>query len=186
MSDEVFMHGPPTVVYIHFRVSRAAFEVSIVVSHAGGLVPHCQIFHLRASFRPAVPFAYHFCKYGWTPSGLPLLINCAPIHNAVKNLWGLPMPRSCISLFAENLPSGKTEESKACPRHAAFFAHPHTPAVLTSDRVRRGRRPLRLPERRLERLDRGPPLHRLRFLPFLSSPVFSSTRRSLSCTRHTD
>jgi hypothetical protein len=43
-----------------------------------------------------------------------------------------------------------------------FFARPHTPAVLTSDRVRRGRRPLRLPERLVARHPRQPRRRRSR------------------------
>ncbi len=40
----------------------------------GGLVPLCQIFRFRALFRPHLPFAKQFCKYGWTPSGLPSVL----------------------------------------------------------------------------------------------------------------
>ena len=38
-------------------ICESPVRISIVVSHAGGLVLLCQIFHLRASFRPHLPFA---------------------------------------------------------------------------------------------------------------------------------
>ncbi len=89
---------------------------SIIVSYAGGLFPLCQIFHFRASFRAHLPFAKQFCKHGWTPSGLPSVLNCVLIHNTGKNSWNLPIPRSCIFLFAGCLPSGRAEEGEDSPR----------------------------------------------------------------------
>ncbi len=60
-------------------ICESPVRLSIVVSHAGGLLLLCQIFHLRASFRanfrPDLPFAYHFCKHDWsvwTPVGSKL------------------------------------------------------------------------------------------------------------------
>ena len=66
-------------------ICESPVRITIVVSHAGGLVLLCQIFHLRASFRPNLPFANHFCKHGWMPSGLQSVLNCVPIHNTGEN-----------------------------------------------------------------------------------------------------
>jgi hypothetical protein len=75
--DELFKSCHQTVFCLHLRVS---VWLSIVVSHAGGLVMLCQIFHLRASFRPHLSFANHFYKHGhgWMPSGLQSVLNCVP------------------------------------------------------------------------------------------------------------
>ncbi len=105
-------------------ICESPVRLSIVVSHAGGLVLLCHIFHLRASFRPdlLVPFAYHFCKHGWTPSGLLSVLNCVPLHNTGAHSWTPPMlPRSCISLFAGNLPSRKPGSGGRAQTMSRFF-----------------------------------------------------------------
>ncbi len=131
---------------------------SIIVSHAGSPDPLCQIFHFRASFRPHLLFAKQFCKDGWTPSGLPSVLNCVPIHNTGKNSWSLPprqLQRSCIFLFAGNLPSGSAEGKENSPR------------------LQRRRRPTTLPRDGASGVgrQRGAPF------PFLSRPVLSAARR---------
>ena len=89
---------------------------TIFASHAEKMVPLCQIFHLRASFRPDLSLDYHVCNHGWTHCGLPSGQNCVAIHNTRTNSSSLTMPRSCISLYSGNLPSGPAEEKEETPR----------------------------------------------------------------------
>ena len=111
--EKLFKEGPAPVFYIHLRVSRAAFDLCV---SCGKLVPLCQIFRLRASFRPDLSLAYQFCNHGWTQDGLRLGLNCIPIHNTGANSSRPTIPRSCIFLFAGNLPSGSAEGKENCPR----------------------------------------------------------------------
>jgi hypothetical protein len=89
---------------------------SIFVSHAGKLVPLCQIFRLRASFRPALPLAHQICKHGWTQGGLRLGLNCIPIHDTGENSFRPKIPPSFIFLFMGNLPSRSAAGQENSPR----------------------------------------------------------------------
>jgi hypothetical protein len=111
--DKLFKDGPLPIAYIHLRVSRAEFDLCVA---RGKMVLLCQIFHLRASFRPDLSLDYHVCSHGWTHCGLPSGQNCVAIHNTGTNSSRLTMPRSCISLYAGNLPSGPAEEGEETPR----------------------------------------------------------------------
>ena len=119
MFHDLFEQGPATVSYIHLRVSRQAFD-------------HCVACGKSGSALPDLPFSGFI--HGWTPSGLPSVLNCVPIHNTGKNSLSLPprqLPRSCIFLFAGNLPPGSAEgEGKE-----------------NSPRIQRRRRPTTLPPR---------------------------------------
>ncbi len=109
--DKLFKQGPEPNIFIHLRVSRTAYELCVSCRKTELLL--CQIFHSRASFRPALPLAY---DYGWTQRGLPTGQNCVAINNTRTNSSRLTMSRSCISLYAGNLPLGPAEEGEENPR----------------------------------------------------------------------
>mmetsp|Transcript_52930 Transcript_52930/g.110387 ORF Transcript_52930/g.110387 Transcript_52930/m.110387 type:complete len:211 (-) Transcript_52930:120-752(-) len=89
---------------------------SIFASPADEMVALCRIFHLRALFRPILSLDFHVCNHGWTQSGLLSVLNCIAIHNTRPNSSRPTMPRSCIFLFAGNLPSESAEEKENSPR----------------------------------------------------------------------
>ena len=72
MFDDLFKQGPEADLYIHLRVSREAVRRSIIVSHAGGLIPLCQIFHFRASSAIRKTILQRWLDAIWTPVGSKL------------------------------------------------------------------------------------------------------------------
>ena len=112
---------------------------SIIVSHAGSPDPLCQIFHFRASFRPHLLFAKQICKDGWTPSGLPSVLNCAPIHtdNTGKNSFMEPAAKTAaafVHFLVRGEPAlgvgGRGRKRKQPKDPAPPPAHDPAPAIV--------------------------------------------------------
>jgi hypothetical protein len=115
--SELFKLGPPTVVYIHLRVSRAAFDRCVACGRSGTALPNLPFTgFIQASNAVHLSRLQEWLDGGWTPSGLLSVLSCVPLHNTGTNSWTPPMlPRGCISLFAGNLPSRKAEGKDASP-----------------------------------------------------------------------
>ena len=167
MLDDLFRHGPQAVVYIHLRVSRVDFDRCVACGRSGTALPNLPFTgFIQATSTVRQSLLQAWLDAVWTPVGSKLCSDpqyrrefmeptdaAAFVYFLVRGKPALEkagrkksQPIAPKVTFAQR-PFGASSVKLSYWNRPIFFSRPHTPADLTSDRVRRGRRPLRLPER---------------------------------------
>ena len=167
MLDDLFNDGPQAVAYIHLRVSRADYDRCVASGRSGTALPNLPFtgfIQAKSAVRQSLLQAW--LDAVWTPVGSKLCSDpqyrrefmeptdaAAFVYFLVRGKPALEkagrkksQPTAPKVTFAQR-PFGASSVELSYWNRPIFFSRPHTPADLTSDRVRRGRRPLRLPER---------------------------------------
>jgi hypothetical protein len=81
MLDELFKHGPQTVLYIHLRVSRAAFDRCVACGRSGTALPNLPFTgFIQAGSTVRLSLLQAWLDAVWTPVGSKFKLCSAPLY----------------------------------------------------------------------------------------------------------